>query len=106
MTEIFNAPYGYCPECASLSYAYAQPKAEMRFCENCTNFAGEAVSVELTRTGWFYWFCQPGCLPDSEPFGPFTTAQEAEEDAASVDFKEDDGIAHTYTDEDEKLHGD
>ena len=27
--------------------------------------------------GWFYWYCLPGCMPDSEPFGPFATAQEA-----------------------------
>lgn len=27
--------------------------------------------------GWFYWFCFPGCLPDSRPFGPYKTRQEA-----------------------------
>lgn len=32
-------------------------------------------------TGWFYWFCMPGCLPDSEPFGPFDTEHEALTDA-------------------------
>jgi hypothetical protein len=31
--------------------------------------------------GWYYWFCFPGCLPDSEPFGPFDTKEEALEDA-------------------------
>ncbi len=31
--------------------------------------------------GWFYWFCFPGCLPDSEPFGPYGTRQEAIEAA-------------------------
>lgn len=31
--------------------------------------------------GWYYWFCFPGCLPDSEPIGPFGTEQEALEDA-------------------------
>lgn len=31
--------------------------------------------------GWFYWFCFPGCLPDSEPFGPFNSANEAKADA-------------------------
>ena len=33
--------------------------------------------------GWFYWFCLPGCMPDSEPFGPFATAEEARQ--AAVD---------------------
>ncbi len=27
--------------------------------------------------GWFYWFCFPGCLPDSEAIGPFKTHKEA-----------------------------
>ncbi len=27
--------------------------------------------------GFYYWYCLPGCLPDSEPIGPFTTAEEA-----------------------------
>ena len=21
--------------------------------------------------GWYYWYCFPGCLPDSDPTGPF-----------------------------------
>ncbi len=31
--------------------------------------------------GWFYWFCFPGCLPDSEPMGPFDTEADALADA-------------------------
>lgn len=27
--------------------------------------------------GWFYWYCFPGCLPDSEAIGPFASYQEA-----------------------------
>lgn len=27
--------------------------------------------------GYYYCFCFPGCLPDSEPYGPFETAEEA-----------------------------
>ncbi len=27
--------------------------------------------------GWYYWHCLPGCMPDSEPNGPFTTKTEA-----------------------------
>ena len=27
--------------------------------------------------GWYYWFCLPGCMPDSSPFGPFATEAEA-----------------------------
>ena len=32
--------------------------------------------------GFYWWYCQPGCLPDSEPFGPFDTQELAEEAAA------------------------
>lgn len=31
--------------------------------------------------GWYYWFCFPGCLPDSEAIGPFDTYGDALEDA-------------------------
>lgn len=27
--------------------------------------------------GYYYQFCFPGCLPDSDPVGPFATAAEA-----------------------------
>jgi hypothetical protein len=23
--------------------------------------------------GWFYWYCFPGCMPDSSPIGPYAT---------------------------------
>ncbi|HXU02811.1 MAG TPA: hypothetical protein VN903_17720 [Polyangia bacterium] len=41
----------------------------------------EEYDAENTSPGWYYWFCFPGCLPDSEPFGPFDTKDEALEDA-------------------------
>lgn len=31
--------------------------------------------------GWYWWACFPGCLPDSEPIGPFATEAEAIADA-------------------------
>lgn len=31
--------------------------------------------------GWFWWVCQPGCIPDSDFFGPFDTEAEAIADA-------------------------
>ena len=38
-------------------------------------------SDEAYEAGWYYWFVQPGCLPDSEPFGPFDTEHQAQADA-------------------------
>ena len=31
--------------------------------------------------GWYYWPCFPGCLPDSDPIGPFESAEAALTDA-------------------------
>ena len=27
--------------------------------------------------GWFWWICFPGCLPESEPHGPYASEQDA-----------------------------
>ena len=40
--------------------------------------------------GWYWWACLPGCLPDSEPSGPFTTESEALADAREAFGQEDD----------------
>ena len=34
--------------------------------------------------GWYWWACFPGCLPDSEPNGPFKTEAEAISDAQNA----------------------
>ena len=42
----------------------------------------DAMIDELGITGgWFYWFCFPGCMPDSPPIGPYATAAEARQAA-------------------------
>lgn len=49
--------------------------------------AVEYESLDLGPTdlaGWYYWYCFPGCLPDSDPYGPYNTEQEAV-DAAQED---------------------
>ena len=35
----------------------------------------------ITNSGWYYWACFPGCLPDGDPIGPFDTEAEALADA-------------------------
>ena len=40
-----------------------------------------AVEESGETGGWFWWACFPGCLPDSEPVGPFDTWQAAKADA-------------------------
>jgi hypothetical protein len=36
-----------------------------------------ADEYTITEPGFYYWYCFPGCLPDSEPIGPFNTEAEA-----------------------------
>lgn len=35
------------------------------------------VEEEGIEGGWFYWYCFPGCTPDSTPIGPFESRKEA-----------------------------
>lgn len=43
----------------------------------------EFGSFEVFRegSGWYWWACFPGCLPEGEPNGPFATKEEAISDA-------------------------
>ena len=34
--------------------------------------------------GWYWWICSPGCLPDSDPTGPFSTEEAAVADAQNL----------------------
>ena len=40
-----------------------------------------ADEYTITESGWYWWSCFPGCLPDGDPNGPFETEQEAIADA-------------------------
>lgn len=35
------------------------------------------IAEEGVEGGWFYWYCLPGCLPDSPAIGPFASPAEA-----------------------------
>jgi hypothetical protein len=39
------------------------------------------IAEEGITGGWFYWYCFPGCMPDSDPIGPFGSSAEALNDA-------------------------
>jgi hypothetical protein len=43
----------------------------------------ETEEGEPNEAGWYWFWCFPGCLPESEPCGPFETSDEALEDARS-----------------------
>ncbi len=65
--QMSEYPRGFCPSC------------ERATCVNslATFDPSESGIQHTDKTGWFYQFCFPGCLPDSDPFGPFQTEQEA-----------------------------
>jgi hypothetical protein len=49
-------------------------------------YVGETIiddnqTEEPLEQGYYYWFCFPGCLPDSGPIGPFDTQEDALADA-------------------------
>lgn len=35
------------------------------------------IEEEGITGGWFFWFCLPGCMPDSDAFGPYDSHDEA-----------------------------
>lgn len=37
-------------------------------------------STHEDLTGWYWWVCLPGCLPDSDPNGPFESFEAAVKD--------------------------
>ncbi len=58
---------------------YALPNVEVFFYTDY-NYHVENPE-EALEPGYYYWHCFPGCLPDSEPWGPYETEQEAIESA-------------------------
>ena len=50
------------------------------YCPACNGDPGN-TEEHLEHDKWYYWYCFPGCLPDSDPIGPFDTEEEAIEDA-------------------------
>lgn len=62
---------------------HALPDAEVFYNDAGSNAPRDGLTGdhgELLSSGWYYWFCFPGCLPDGEPIGPFETEQEAIDD--------------------------
>ena len=66
------------------SNPYALPDVEVFYIDSFEDDdAIRGEDGEFLPEGWYYWACSPGCLPDSEPLGPFDTEAEALEDAQS-----------------------
>lgn len=77
--ETFRAKHADCPFCTS---TIVQDGCGEWHCDSCNDGRrNQGVTPADVQTGWFYWFCFPGCMPDSEPVGPFATEAEALADA-------------------------
>ena len=88
--ETFQANYRYCTKCGSLVFFDHRIDDDGKLVADCGDCS---TTNELTETGWFYWFGFPGCLPDSEPFGPFDSRRAALDEAREA--------AGVYDDDDE-----
>lgn len=78
--EVFERRYRECPKCGDT--IVADPTCHYAACHNCDDLVMRMIDVPYeANVGWFYWSCSPGCLPDSDPIGPFDTEEEALADA-------------------------
>jgi len=58
---------------------HSLPDIEVFYKESGVNWQdGEYQPIPA---GWYWWACFPGCLPDSDPIGPFDTESAAIEDS-------------------------
>lgn len=62
----------------SLAEAEAEPP------ENWDSLNLPDDTTPADRVGFYWWPCFAGCLPDSEPVGPFATEAEAIADATQT----------------------
>jgi hypothetical protein len=65
------------------SNPYALPDCEVFYASD--NELESYTAGEYLPAGWYWWACFPGCLPDSDPCGPFETEAEALADAQDFD---------------------
>lgn len=56
---------------------YALPDVEVFYSDGVNEAGGSGDDTPADHAGWYYWYCFPGCLPDSDPIGPFATEAEA-----------------------------
>ena len=93
MSQIYSDP-------ARENDPHALPDVEVFYRTLAENIADEWVGEtrcaahriddnEVWEAGWYWWSCFPGCLPDGEPNGPFTTEAEAVADAQGDNGTED-----------------
>lgn len=71
--------------CESRDVPHNDRKSWLSMCQFTSNDTHTSMEENLGEIradaeqmiGWYYWYCLPGCLPDSDPYGPFPTAEAA-----------------------------
>jgi hypothetical protein len=58
-------------------------EALKRFPDQLHRIDDQTEDIAKAFAGFYWWSCQPGCIPDGEANGPFETREEAEEDVLS-----------------------
>lgn len=70
---------------------HALPDVEVFYVSGITNlYKPSDGPMSGAEPGWYWWACFPGCMPDSDPMGPFATEEEALADAQDCDWDDDD----------------
>ena len=79
MTQVYSVPFR---------------ESDLHSLPDCEVFYVDDLDVEDDETvfyrcgpGWYWWACFPGCMPDSEPVGPFATEELAIADAQSESWQ-------------------
>lgn len=60
---------------------HALPNVETYHSDGVNEAGGSGDDAPADHAGWYWQACFPGCLPDSDPVGPFDTEAEALADA-------------------------
>lgn len=78
--EVFSAHIMRCPICEAEYPETDRGGTSYRDTDDETTCCNGKPLVKGAWANW-YWFCFPGCMPDSDPIGPFATEAEALADA-------------------------
>ena len=69
-------------EHGSFEVFYADESDCEQYTETWTEEGNCSEDEESPYTpGWYWWACFPGCMPDSDPNGPYESEDAAEESA-------------------------
>lgn len=79
--ETFKGYQAECRSCGQAQPMFPDYYGLLYQNEPCTECGSKDLRVTDTKIRWYYWFCFPGCLPDSDPIGPFDSEADALADA-------------------------